>query len=88
MAASVAAAASAVVVVQDDVEASSLMCKHAWDVINAELARAAEPLPPYPIEGSSPMFVTWDTIDGKTGRASLRGCIGTLSPCSLFGTTV
>ena len=75
--------AAAAAVVQDDVEASPSMCRHAWDVINAELAKTAEPDPPFPCQGSSPMFVTWDTVDGKTGRASLRGCIGTLSPCSL-----
>ena len=62
--------------------ASPAMCQHAFDCIRAELANAPQPLPPYPVDGASaPLFVTFDRM--AHGRASLRGCIGTLSPTSL-----
>ena len=58
--------------------ANTDMCIYCFDVLVCHFKNIASPACPFG-EVECPMFVTLNTVDHRN-RASLRGCIGTLSP--------
>lgn len=57
-------------------------CVHAFDALISHLHAQECPPPSFPLDGSFPMFVTWNVVDGYR-EPRLRGCIGTLKPVKI-----
>ncbi|CAM9821534.1 unnamed protein product [Chrysoparadoxa australica] len=65
-----------------EIEATRCMCSYCFELLEAHFKQDEPPTPTFPTDYSCPLFVTWEKRSRQDGAsASLRGCIGTLSPC-------